>query len=107
MAKEKMSLIEQLQNPPRIAGGYLDEDKVVDLMRTAAFALSTMIGVASKATARAKEAIAFAKGDCVHRWRYISTTIEYSKDQIAQAKECEKCGVRVTEFMRRSPSVNG
>ena len=55
----------------------------------------------------AKEAIAFAKGDCVHRWRYISTTIEYSKDQIAQAKECEKCGVRVTEFMRRSPSVNG
>ena len=52
MAKEKMSLIEQLQNPPRIAGGYLDEDKVVDLMRTAAFALSTMIGVASKAAAR-------------------------------------------------------
>ena len=51
MAKEKMSLIEQLQNPPRIAGGYLDEDKVVDLMRTAAFALSTMIGVASKAAA--------------------------------------------------------
>ena len=47
----------------------------------------------------AKEAIAFAKGDCVHRWRYISTTIEYSKDQIAQAKECEKCG-----FMRRRSS---
>lgn len=49
MPDEKMTLIEQLQNPPRIEGGHLDEDKVVDLMRTAAFALSTMIGVAAKA----------------------------------------------------------
>jgi hypothetical protein len=48
MADKTMSLIEQLQNPPRIMGGHLDEDKVVDLMRTAAFALSTMIGVAAK-----------------------------------------------------------
>jgi hypothetical protein len=48
MAEEKMTLIEQLENPPRVEGGGLDEDKVVDLMRTAAFALSTMIGVASK-----------------------------------------------------------
>lgn len=51
MAEEKMSLIEQLQNPPRGDGGHLDEDKTVDLMRTAAFALSTMIRVASKAAA--------------------------------------------------------
>lgn len=49
MAEQKMTLIEQLQNPPYIEGGHLDEDKVIDLMRTAAFALSTMIGVASKA----------------------------------------------------------
>lgn len=42
MAEEKMTLIEQLQNPPRVDGGDLDEDKVVDLMRAAAFALSTM-----------------------------------------------------------------
>ena len=48
MAEEKMSLIEELQNPPRIKGGGLDEDKVIDLMRVAADALSTMIGVASK-----------------------------------------------------------
>ena len=51
MAEQEMTLIEQLQNPPRIEGGHLDEDKVVDLMRIAAFALSTMIGVASKAAA--------------------------------------------------------
>lgn len=50
--KDEMTLIEQLQNPPYIDGGYLDPDKTVDLMRTAAFALSTMIGVASKAAAR-------------------------------------------------------
>lgn len=48
MAEEKMSLIEELQNPPRVEGGGLDEDKVVDLMRTAADALSTMIGVAAR-----------------------------------------------------------
>ncbi len=51
MAEEKMSLIEELQNPPRVEGGHLDEDKVIDLMRTAADALSTMIGVASKLAA--------------------------------------------------------
>ena len=51
MAEQEMTLIEQLQNPPYIEGGHLDEDKVVDLMRTAAFALSTMIGVAAKACA--------------------------------------------------------
>lgn len=49
MAAKKMSLIEELQNPPRIDGGHLDENRVVDLMRTAALALSTMIGVAAKA----------------------------------------------------------
>jgi hypothetical protein len=54
MSEQKMTLIEQLQNPPRIEGGHLDEDKVVDLMRTAAFALSTMIGVASKSACRDK-----------------------------------------------------
>ena len=48
MAEQQITLIEQLENPPRIEGGHLDEDKVVDLMRVAAFALSTMIGVASK-----------------------------------------------------------
>lgn len=47
MAEEKMSLIEELQNPPRTEGGRLDEDRVVDLMRVAAGALSTMIGVAA------------------------------------------------------------
>jgi hypothetical protein len=47
MAEEKMSLIEELQNPPRVEGGGLDEDKAIDLMRTAADALSTMIGVAA------------------------------------------------------------
>ena len=51
MAEEKMSLIEELQNPPRAEGGALDEPKVIDLMKTAAFALSTQIGVASKAAA--------------------------------------------------------
>ena len=51
MAEEKMTLIEQLQNPPRVDGGGLDEDKVIDLMRAAAEALSTMIGVASKLAA--------------------------------------------------------
>lgn len=49
MADEKMSLIEELQNPPRLDGGGLDEGRVVDLMRVGAFALSTEIGVASKA----------------------------------------------------------
>ncbi len=39
MAEEKMTLIEQLENPPRTEGGWLDEDKVVDLMRTAALGL--------------------------------------------------------------------
>ena len=53
MPDQQMSLIEQLENPPRISGGHLDEDKAIELMRTAAFALSTMIGVASKAAARA------------------------------------------------------
>lgn len=47
MADEKMSLIEELQNPPRVDGGGLDEPRVVDLMRVAASALSTMIGVAA------------------------------------------------------------
>jgi len=51
MADEKMTLIEQLQNPPRVDGGRLDEDKCTDLMRAAAVALSTMIGVASKLAA--------------------------------------------------------
>lgn len=51
MAEEKMSLIEELQNPPRMDGGALDESKVIDLMRTAADAISTMIGVASKLAA--------------------------------------------------------
>lgn len=49
MTEEKMSLIEELQNPPRVEDGHLDEDKTVDLMRSAAFALSTMSGVAAKA----------------------------------------------------------
>lgn len=52
MAEQEMTLIEQLENPPRIEGGHLDEGKVIDLMRTAAFALDTMIGVASKAAGR-------------------------------------------------------
>ena len=39
MAEEKMSLIEQLMNPPRTQEGRLDEDKVIDLMREAASAL--------------------------------------------------------------------
>lgn len=52
MTEQPMTLIEQLENPPRIAGGHLDEGQTVDLMRTAAFALSTMIGVASKASAK-------------------------------------------------------
>ena len=52
MAEQEMTLIEQLENPPRLDGGHLDEDKAIDLMRTAAFALSTMIGVASRAAAR-------------------------------------------------------
>jgi hypothetical protein len=47
MAEEKMSLIDELQNPPRTDDGHLDEDRVVDLMRVAADALSTMIGVAA------------------------------------------------------------
>lgn len=51
MAEDKMTLIEELQNPPRVDGGGLDEPKVIDLMRTAADALSTMIGVASKLAA--------------------------------------------------------
>jgi len=42
-----MSLIDELQNPPRTDDGHLDEDRVVDLMRVAADALSTMIGVAA------------------------------------------------------------
>ena len=49
MAEEKMSLIEELQNPPRVEGGALDEARVIDIMRMAALALSTMIGVAAKA----------------------------------------------------------
>lgn len=49
MSEEKMSLIDELQNPPRIDDGHLDEDMVIDLMRVAADALSTMIGVAAKA----------------------------------------------------------
>lgn len=52
MAEQKMSLIEELQNPPRTQEGRLDEDKVINLMRVAADALSTMIGVASKLGAR-------------------------------------------------------
>lgn len=51
MAEDKMTLIEELQNPPRVDSGALDEPKVIDLMRTAADALSTMIGVASKLAA--------------------------------------------------------
>lgn len=45
MAEEKMSLIEELQNPPRVDGGTLDESRVIDLMKTAAFALSTQMGI--------------------------------------------------------------
>lgn len=52
MADQEMTLIEQLENPPYLEGGRLDQDKVIDLMRTAAFALSTMIGVAAKAAAK-------------------------------------------------------
>ena len=55
MAEEKMSLIEELQNPPRVDGGRLDENRVIDLMRTAADALSTMIGVAAKAARSPQE----------------------------------------------------
>lgn len=51
MSDQPMSLIEQLENPPRLQDGALDQDKVIDLMRAAAFALSTMIGVAAKASA--------------------------------------------------------
>ncbi len=49
--EERMTLIEQLHNPPRVDGGGLDEAKTIDIMRAAAFALSTMIGVATKAAA--------------------------------------------------------
>ena len=49
MAEEKMSLIEELENPPRLDDGRLNEDRVIDLMRAASVALSTMIGVAAKA----------------------------------------------------------
>lgn len=49
MPEEKMSLIEELQNPPRLNNGHLDEGRVIDLMRIAASSLSTMIGVAAKA----------------------------------------------------------
>lgn len=51
MAEEKMSLIEELQNPPRLDDGRLDESRTIDLMRVAADALSTMIGAAAKAAA--------------------------------------------------------
>ena len=51
MAEEKMSLIDELLNPPRLEDGQLDADRAIDLMRTAGNALSTMIGVASKAAA--------------------------------------------------------
>jgi hypothetical protein len=51
MAEKKMSLIEELQNPPRTEDGRLDESRVIDIMRVAATALSTMIGVAAKAAA--------------------------------------------------------
>lgn len=51
MPDEKMSLIEELQNPPRLQNGRLDEGRVIDLMRIAASSLSTMIGVAARASA--------------------------------------------------------
>jgi hypothetical protein len=54
VSNDKMSLIEELQNPPRLDGGRLDEDRVIELMRTAALALSTMIGVAAKAATRSR-----------------------------------------------------
>jgi len=44
-----------VQNPPRVDGGRLDENRVIDLMRTAADALSTMIGVAAKSTRTPQE----------------------------------------------------
>lgn len=49
MTDQPMSLIEELENPPRLQDGRLDEGRVIDLMRTAAQAYSTMIGVAAKA----------------------------------------------------------
>lgn len=55
MPEEKMSLIDELLNPPRKQNGKLDEDRVIDLMRTAGNALSTMIGVASKLAAHNAE----------------------------------------------------
>lgn len=57
MAEQQMSLIEELQNPPRLDNGTLDEAKLIDVMRMAGFALSTMIGVASKATTPLAEPI--------------------------------------------------
>ena len=50
--EERMSLLDELLNPPRLQNGRLDEDRTIDLMRTAGNALSTMIGVAAKAAAR-------------------------------------------------------
>jgi hypothetical protein len=55
MAEEKMSLIEELENPPRLDNGHLNEGRAIDLMRSAAIALSTMIGVATKAASSQKE----------------------------------------------------
>jgi hypothetical protein len=52
MPEEKMSLIDELLNPPRKQNGKLDEERAIDLMRTAGNALSTMIGVASKLAAK-------------------------------------------------------
>jgi hypothetical protein len=36
MSEEKMSLIEELQNPPYLEDGHLDEGRVIDLMQSAA-----------------------------------------------------------------------
>jgi hypothetical protein len=85
MAEEKMTLIEQLQNPPRVDGGDLDEDKVVDLMRAAAFALSTV----------ARGDAGCGQGVSKHKIRYCDTcrharTLMVEDDDGCEWFECHR-----------------
>ena len=50
----------------------------------------------------AKEAVAFAKDECEHDWKWLATTKDPVKNRLVHRKECKKCGIRVNYFTERA-----
>lgn len=53
------------------------------------------MGSDNKILQGAREALAFARGDCSHEWERLQTRIKDGKIHTT-VSECKKCGVRMT-----------